>query len=272
MRPKIACKLFVTDLDGTILVDEGPQGARLPERSMAALRRLSESGVTVCLASGRMHESIRSVSASWGFRGPVISYNGAMIRLDDDSLLSHDPLDTAVSDELVEMAESRGLPLNFYSDGRILSKRFHPWWDLYEGRTCSPMQEVKSLLPYRGNSATKLLIMSDPGRIRELEAEFKPRFRESANVLVTNDEYLEFMAPTVHKGMALARLAAHLGVGAEDIVAAGDGTNDIEMLQGAGCAVAVREGRPALLKVAQHVVAGPAQHGVAEFIETHLLG
>jgi Cof subfamily protein (haloacid dehalogenase superfamily) len=272
VSPRIRCRLFVTDLDGTVLVDEGPRGARLPGRTMAALRRLSESGVTVCLASGRMHESIRSVSAGWGFKGPVISYNGAMIRLEDDSLFSHDPLGTEVSGPLIEMAESRGLPLNFYSEGRILSQRFHPWWDLYEGRTCSPMQEVTSLLPYRGSAATKLLIMSDPSRIKELEAEFKPRLSGAANVLITNDEYLEFMAPSVHKGMALARLAAHLGVDSADIVAAGDGTNDIEMLQGAGCAVAVSGARPALLRLAHHVVAGPAEHGVAEFIETHLLG
>jgi Cof subfamily protein (haloacid dehalogenase superfamily) len=267
----LSCKLFVTDLDGTILVDEGPNGVRLPERTKEALSRLSAQGVTVCLASGRMHESIRVVADSWGFKGPIISYNGAMIRLADEQLLSHEPLDCAVSDQVVEFAEANGLPLNFYFEGRILSRRFHPWWDRYEGRTCSPMVEVESLLPWRGSSATKLLLMSEPPRILRFEAEFKARFGSSATVLISSDEYLEFMSPAVNKGAALARLAAHLGVEKHEIVAAGDGYNDIEMLQASGCSLAVAGGRQALKDLADHVVAGPEESGVAQFIETHLL-
>ena len=269
MRTSMRCKLFVTDLDGTILVDNGAEGVSLPLRTRAALERLSAQGVTVCLASGRMHESIRIVSDA--FEGPIISYNGAMVHLADHSMLSHHPVDVGVSDEVIEFAERHDLPLNFYSDGRILSRRFHPWWDLYEGRTCSPMVEVKSLLPYRGKVATKLLLMSDPMRIRALEMEFRPRFKGLAHVLISSDEYLEFMAPTVNKGEALGRLAGHLGVKKEEIVAAGDGTNDIEMLQGAGCAVAVMGGRQGVKDLAHHIVAGPEHAGVADFIEKNLL-
>ena len=269
--PRVKCRLFVTDLDGTILADDGPRGVRLPGRTLRALKALHEKGVIVCLASGRMHESIRAVSREWGFAGPVISYNGAMVKLADETLLSHDPLDAAVTAEVVEFAESRGLPLNFYSHDRILSRRFHPWWDVYEGRTCSPMHEVQSLLPHKGDTATKLLIMSEPARIKAFEAEFRPRFRGLANVLITADEYLEFMAPQVNKGAALLRLAAELGISAGEIVAAGDGYNDVEMLQAAGCALAVEGARQALKDVAHHSVAGPEGHGVAEFIETHLL-
>ena len=267
----LPCKLFVTDLDGTILVDDGPTGVRLPERTKQALRRLSEQGVVVCLASGRMHESIRIVADSWDFSGPIISYNGAMVRLADGSLLSHDPLDGGVTEAVVAFAEAENLPLNFYSENRIFSRRFHPWWDIYEGRTCSPMQEVASLMPYSRQVATKLLLMSEPALIKALEARFKPRFEGLANVLISADEYLEFMAPQVHKGAALARLAGHLGFSKADIVVAGDGFNDIEMFQEAGCAVAVENARPALRDLAHHVVAGPEAGGVAAFIEDHLL-
>jgi Cof subfamily protein (haloacid dehalogenase superfamily) len=218
-----------------------------------------------------MHESIMAVAKSWGFCGPVISYNGAMIRLENGDLLSHDPLDSAVSDHVIEFAEANNLPLNFYAEGRILSRRFHPWWDLYEGRTCSPMVEVENLRPQMGSSPTKLLLMSEPGRIRELEAHFKPHFGGRANVLITGDEYLEFMAPSVNKGAALRSLAAALGVARGEIVAAGDGYNDIEMLQEAGCGLAVKGGRQALKDVADHLVDGPEELGVADFIEKHLL-
>lgn len=265
------CRLFVTDLDGTVLVDDGSKGCHLPDRTKKALSALHASGVTVVFASGRMHESMRVVAASMDFKGPIISYNGAMIRDAEDKILHHAPLDVAVSDEVVDWAETHDLALNFYQEGKILSRRFHPWWDIYEGRTCSPMQEVKSLRPYLGSSATKLLLMSQPDAIKKFEIQLKERFAGKANVLVTMDEYLEFMSLGVDKGEALKRLAAHLGVAREGIVAVGDGYNDIEMLRYAGVGVAIENGRQAVKDEADHVVASPEEGGVAGFIEKYLL-
>jgi hypothetical protein len=269
--PRVACDLFITDLDGTILVDEGEKGCHLPAPTLQALRRLHASGVKVCLASGRMHESMAVIAQSLGFPAHIISYNGAMVRGEDGSLIHHEPLDVEVSDEVVSYAESHDLPLNFYQEGRILSRRFHPWWDLYEGRTCSPMTEVQSLSPYRGSQATKLLVMSEPSRIRALRDHFRPRFAGKATVLITADEYLEFFSPTVNKGVALRRLAQRLGVDLGQVVAAGDGHNDLEMLQAAGTAVAIETGRDELKGMAHHVVAPPERGGVAGFIESFLL-
>jgi Cof subfamily protein (haloacid dehalogenase superfamily) len=264
------CRLFVTDLDGTVLVG-AEKGCFLPERTKKALGALHASGTTVVLASGRMHESVRVVADSLGFQGPVISYNGAMTRLEDDSLLEHLPLRPQISDEVLLLAEERGVALNFYHEGKIYARRFEPWWDLYEGRTSSPMREVESLRPFIGKEATKLLMISDAARIRSMQDEFRARFEGRANVLVTADEYLEFMSLGVDKGAALEKLALALGIGREEIVAAGDGFNDIEMLRYAGTALAVEGGRPALKELAHAVVPGPEKGGVAEFIEKNLL-
>ena len=249
-----------------------PRAPSSPERTKQALNALHASGVMVVLASGRMHESMRAIADSMDFKAPIISYNGAMIRDADDVLIYHQPVGLAVSDSLVDWAEEKGLPLNFYQGGRVFSRRFQPWWDLYEGRTCSPMQAVESLKPYKGTAATKLLILSEPARIKKLEAEFRARFDGQANVLVTADEYLEFMALGVDKGEALKLLAGRLGIGREEIVAAGDGYNDLEMLRYAGTSLAIENGRQALKDEADHVVAAPAQAGVAAFVEKYLLG
>lgn len=218
-----------------------------------------------------MYESIRDLYLAWGLKGPIISYNGAMTHRADGSLVSHHPVDPSVVAEIVDFAEREDLPLNFYTDGVVLSKRFQPWWDLYEGRTCSPMREVESLLPYKARVASKLLILSEPKRILELQAELQPRFEGRAQLMVTMDEYLEVMAPLVNKGRAVRELAASMGFGLDEVAAAGDGFNDIEMLEEAGLAVTVSSGREALKALADLVVAPPADCGVADFIEAELL-
>jgi Cof subfamily protein (haloacid dehalogenase superfamily) len=266
-----ALKLFATDLDGTVLIDRGPAGCHATERTKAALRALQASGVTVCLASGRMHESMRSIANEMGLKGPIISYNGAMLCDGDDKLLMSRTLDPGLAGEIVALAEERDLPLNYYHGGVLYARRIQPWWDLYHGRTSSPMRAVESLRAMAGSSPYKLLIVSDAGHIRALRDELQPRFAARCRLLITADEYLEFIPLDVDKGHALAFLAGHLGLQAGQVAAAGDGWNDLGMLQWAGTGIAMADGRAELMAVADAVVDGPDQDGLARYIEEQYL-
>ncbi len=263
--------LFVSDLDGTLLSDLGAQGCRASERAKAALRGLRERGVVVCLASGRMHESIRAIGAEMGVDGPVISYNGGMVRAADDTVLLSRTLDAEVAAEITALVESRDLPMNYYLDGVLYARRVQPWWDLYQGRTSSPMREVDSLAHLKGGRPHKLLVYASAAEVRALKAEWEPRFAGRCELLITANEYLEFVPLGVDKGPALAALAASLGLGPERVAAAGDGWNDLGMLRWAGLAVAVESGRDEAKACADVIVPGPEHDGLAEFIERRFL-
>jgi Cof subfamily protein (haloacid dehalogenase superfamily) len=264
-------KLFATDLDGTVLTDHGPGGSGSSPAVRAALRGLQDRGVTVCLASGRMHESMRFIADSMGLSGPIISYNGAMLRGGDDQVLEQWTLDSALAQEIVALAEERGLPLNYYHGGVLYARRVQPWWDLYEERTSSPMRAVDSLRSLAGTEPFKLLIITEPARIRALKEELAPRFGDRCEVLITADEYLEFMPKGADKGRALAVLAGRLGLGPSQVAAAGDGWNDLGMLRWAGLGIAMASGRPELKAVADVVVPGPEEDGLARFIQDRFL-
>ena len=266
-----ACKLFVTDLDGTVLIDERQAGSRATERMKRALRALEASGTLVCLASGRMHESIRVVGRDLGVSGPVISYNGAMLRGHDDALLAHHTLDVQVAAECVQLAHDRGLALNFYHDGILYARKMQPWWDIYSGRSSSPMQPVESLLPYIGRRPTKVLFYAPAAVVLALRDELALLFTGRATVMITGDEYLEVMPVEADKGFALADLAKRLGLRPADIIAAGDGYNDLGMLEFAGLGIAISNGRESL-KAKADIIVGPPEHdGLAEYIERNLL-
>jgi Cof subfamily protein (haloacid dehalogenase superfamily) len=264
-------KLFATDLDGTVLIDRGAEGSHSTPRLKAALRALQARGVTVCLASGRMHESIRHIGAEMGVGGPVISYNGAMLRGADDQLWEHQTLEAGVAQEVAGLAEARGLPLNFYLDGVLYARKIQPWWDLYHGRTSSPMVAVDSHRALAGRRPTKLLIHTEPAAVLALRDELAPRMAGRAQLMITSDEYLEFIPPEADKGHALAALAQRLGLQAGEVAAAGDGWNDIGMLRWAGTGIAMASGRADLHAHADHVVPGPEDDGLAAWVERHLL-
>jgi Cof subfamily protein (haloacid dehalogenase superfamily) len=266
----MSLKLFATDLDGTVLIDRGEAGCHATPRLKAALRALQAGGVTVCLASGRMHESIRHIGAEMGVRGPVISYNGAMLRSAEDEIWIQRTLDAAVAAEICALAEERRLPLNYYLDGVLYARKIQPWWDLYHGRTSSPMVAVTSHRELAGRPPTKLLIHSDAATIRALRAELAPGLAGRCELVITADEYLEFLPLGADKGHALAELAGRLGLKADEVAAAGDGWNDLGMLRWAGTAIAVADGRPDLRAHADYVVEGPEKDGLAEWIEGYL--
>ncbi|VXC57556.1 conserved hypothetical protein [Arthrobacter sp. 9AX] len=71
-----------------------------------------------------------------------------------------------------------------------------------------------------------------------------------------------FMAGT-HKAVGIQVVEQRLGLKREDIVAIGDSANDIEMLQYAGIGIAVEDGHPKVLAVADRLTPGPAGNGVA---------
>jgi len=76
----------------------------------------------------------------------------------------------------------------------------------------------------------------------------------------------------IHKALGIQTVIDHLGIDREHVVAIGDGLNDIQMLEFAGTAVAIEDSDPRVLKVADHVAAGPHQEGLVPlFVELGLV-
>ncbi len=87
----------------------------------------------------------------------------------------------------------------------------------------------------------------------------------------SNARLFEFNSPGAHKGAALAKLAAHLGFGIENVMALGDGLNDLTMVRDAGFGVAVANAVPEVLAAAKFVAPSNEDDGVAEAIGRFVL-
>lgn len=82
----------------------------------------------------------------------------------------------------------------------------------------------------------------------------------------------EIFLEGVHKAVGTRAAARHFGIADADVVAFGDGLNDVEMLAEAGVGVAIEGADPRVLAVADRVAAGPESEGlVVAFRELGLL-
>jgi len=88
--------------------------------------------------------------------------------------------------------------------------------------------------------SAKLLVLTT--NAEELYAECSKRLPEGMfHKLIGSPSpfFVEFLKPDNHKGIALQKLCEHLSIPMGEVVAMGDGSNDIEMLTAAGRGVAM---------------------------------
>jgi hydroxymethylpyrimidine pyrophosphatase-like HAD family hydrolase len=82
-----------------------------------------------------------------------------------------------------------------------------------------------------------------------------------------HDSLLEISALDVSKGTTLAKMAARLGIDAQDCVSFGDNPNDFSMLQWCGRSYAMADGHPDGAKHAKGIARPHTEDGVAIIIE-----
>lgn len=83
---------------------------------------------------------------------------------------------------------------------------------------------------------------------------------------------LEALPLDADKGKAVRRLAEKLGIKQEEVMALGDGNNDIEMLEFAGVSVAMKNGTELAKKYAKYETDTNENDGVAKAIYKYVLG
>ena len=82
---------------------------------------------------------------------------------------------------------------------------------------------------------------------------------------------MELAAGGVNKGTALQALAAHLGLGPEQVMAFGDAGNDLEMLSWAGWSFAMDNASPQAKAAAKYRTAANTEAGVGQAVEKYVL-
>lgn len=263
-------RLLALDLDGTLLNGQ----LEISPRDRSAVLAAQMAGVEIVLASGRMFRSSRPYAQELGVTAPIIAYQGAVVR-DPTSgqLLFCQELALPVARDVIAWAEARGYHVNCYMDDEVYTARASPEADLYRHVSGVPYHVVGPLSKFLQRDTTKLvLIFLEPDVIPGVLSALQAYVGERATVTRSHENFVEVVSRNVDKGRALAFVADHLGVPAEQVIAIGDNLNDVSMVRYAGLGVAMRHSPPALLGVAKYVASSPDEGGVADVIDRFVLG
>ena len=275
--PEFPIRLIALDIDGTLVDDELTIG----ERTIPAVRAAMERDVAVSIVTGRMVSSGLKFAETLGLTGPVVGYQGALIRAMPDltaeprrlgKLLLHTPLPGPVAQEIIAWTREHGLDPHLNHLERFVVRADDPLADDYSAFMGHRAELTDDLLAWAArHPATKVMAVADPPIPTEVAPLAREQFRGRADVTISHPRYLEFVAPGVSKGRAIRWLARRLHVPLGATLAVGDQWNDLEMIAEVGHGAAMPTAPAGVQAVARYIAAPVADEGPARLIEQLVL-
>jgi len=256
--------LFAFDLDKTLVTND----YRLPERTPGVMRALRDAGHTVTVLTGRPLASARPFLDALGVVGPFSVNHGVQVMGEGGRVLRRTRLQAAdVRAVLEPWSAHPTVEFSCVVDDTLHVKdpsdpRWH--WALTETR------RVARFDPTQATDADKVVFAAETTTV-EIVDHVASRVPHAERYL-WSDGFLEVVAAGGDKGAGLAFLAAHLGFERHQVVAFGDGLNDVSMVRWAGHGVAVGpEAHPDTIAASDERVAAPEEGGVLGWLERNYL-
>lgn len=230
-------KMFVTDIDGTLL----PTGGAVSTGNVAAVQAMIAAGVKVVVATGRMYAAALPIAAQLGVPVPIIAYNGALIKSSSGEELHAQYMNEADVLKLIDFFAARGWHLQSYNDDVLYVPERNDEVKFYETVIKVTSVEVGwDGLRARAKNVPKLLTVSDtPEEAIYKLNEATKHFGGQVEITRSAARFTEFMALGVSKASAIKILANKYGIDIADVLAIGDSENDLPMLTSVGVGVAM---------------------------------
>lgn len=270
-------RLIGLDLDGTVLTTD----KQMTSRTNRVLEACLEQGIEILPATGRAKAAIPDyLRQIKGLRYMILSNGASVYDLKEDKELYSNCIPCERARELVDFLEQFDTYFDFYALGRGWSEsRFYDHTDLYgiephieklvhQSRT--RIESLKGWLDEHKAPVEKFNIFFASLEKRKKVYELLLTIPDivPTNSLVNN---LEINYYTCNKGDALINLARILGIRPDQIMACGDGNNDLSMIKAAGLGVAMENGEDCVKEAADFITKTNDEEGVAYAIEKFCL-
>ncbi|MDD5189612.1 MAG: Cof-type HAD-IIB family hydrolase [Dehalococcoidales bacterium] len=266
-------KLLVVDVDGTLL----NRANQISPEDVAAIKNTVSRGIKVALCTGRALQGCRWILAELGLDGYHIFSDGALVcNPFTGEEISAVAIDPALVRETARLTQENGLHYDVYSTKQFYYREAD--WAVELRRTFFHIEGSQADFDTvsRREKIIKCTIITrsaaERARAAKIEAHFKGKLAFSWTTTPAFPEihFINVLDPRVNKGEALEKLAAFYKIPLAQVMAIGDGENDISLLKKAGLAVAMGDCAGELREVAHHITEDVEHCGVAEAIKRFL--
>jgi hypothetical protein len=264
-------KLIASDMDGTLLNEK----SELSLRTKDAIIKTVDSGALFVAATGRPLSNVEIVNSLFAEDMPFIVFNGAAAYMSKSKkLLFEKYLEHELAKEAFEMGKKRGLPQIVWTGPRLWASHLCYETELYRDASGVEMSVIDDLDTLKGKveGISKVLWIDYPENVKSHSREMSEYFGEKLTCISSMSHFFEFISREAGKGAALAEIGRLYGIDRSEMIAIGDGYNDVSMLEYAGFSVAMGNAPDDIKAMCDHVTLSNDDDGVAAVIEKYILG
>ena len=261
---QIPYRAIALDLDGTLTNHEKV----VTPKTREALLKAASEGAVIILASGRPTYGIEPVAECLELNqrgGYILSYNGGnIVNAKTGEKLFSQFLPDEVIPELYAYAKEHGHALLGYAGNEIITEMPDDQYVKEESRINKMnIRKVDNLFESLEPHPTKLLMTGDPTLMLKAEEELVEKLGDRMDIFRSAPFFLELVPKGIDKAKSLTRLLTKINLTPADLIAFGDGYNDLSMLKLAGMGVAMENAAPEVRAEADYVTLSNEEDGVA---------
>ena len=265
---QIPYRAIALDLDGTLTNHDKV----VTPKTREALLKAESQGAVIILASGRPTYGIEPVAECLELDkrgGYILSYNGGnIVNAKTGEKLFSQFLPAAVLPIFSRYAQEHHHALLGYAGNEIITEMPDDQYVKEESRINKMnIRQVDNLLDALEPHPTKLLMTGDPKDMLQAENDLVAELGEKMDIFRSAPFFLELVPKGIDKAQSLLRLLGKINLTPADMIAFGDGYNDLSMLKLAGMGVAMENAAPEVRADADYVTLSNEEDGVAAALE-----
>lgn len=267
-------KLIALDLDRTTLNAQG----KLSEANRNAINRAIGKGIHVCIASGRAFDTLPAEVVSIpGIEYAITSNGAAVYRIQDKQCMRSFLLTPESVEAIINATKDYPVVYEAFINGTAYAAKAYIEHPVKYGATPQAVAYVRSTRHLQENMTQ--FILEHKTQLDSMDIVVKDEtMKQEITALVaavTKDVYItssvrqliEISYKDAGKKSGVRYIAQHLGIHRENIAAFGDADNDLDMVEYAGCGIAMENASEKLLASADFVTHHHDMDGLAYAFE-----
>jgi Cof subfamily protein (haloacid dehalogenase superfamily) len=255
--------MVITDMDGTLLNDEGI----ITDGNLKVIKKLAERNIKFAIATGRGKEALCNFLDKYSILDKVdyiISMNGvSFFDVKASESYDFDYLNEDIISDIYNTFKNYDISFVVHENNTVICSKKTIYTDIECNVNNYDVIEVKDFAKVITKKYPKLMLIGEKRTLEEINDKLRQTSNRNFNFFKSHDCFLEIVRKNISKGNALVKLCQLRGIDISKVMAFGDNLNDLDMIRDSGYGIAVENAHEELKLHARIVTKRNNEEGFA---------
>lgn len=265
-------KIIALDIDGTLTNSK----KEVTQPTLDKIIEIQEKGHVVAIASGRPLPGIRKIADTLKldkYEGYVLAFNGGrIVDYKTGEVVYQACVDNDIARRIYDYCVKKKIGMVTYEgDTVITGTPIDEYMSLEARLNFMEIHQVDNFKEYIDFPLNKCLLTAESTVAEQVEQELNALYGDKVTVFRSEPFFVEIMPKNVHKATSLEKLLKYLDMDVKDLIACGDGFNDLTMIDYAGVGVTMGNAQQIVKDHADYITLTNDEDGLVPVIEKFIL-